>query len=137
MTFAARRGQREQTMGSIVHLELHTRDEGGARDYYQRLCGWPSQRIEAGNGSYLALAFGNGLGGGIVECGTQRALWLPYVGVERIDQAPRARAGPGRHRPPAAARGAGGLAQRRALAERGRSRPLAAEALAAKRPQAP
>jgi predicted enzyme related to lactoylglutathione lyase len=87
MTFAARSGQREQTMGSIVHLELHTRDESEARDYYQQLCGWPSQRIEAGNGSYLALAFGNGLGGGIVECGTQRALWLPYVGVERIDQA--------------------------------------------------
>jgi len=74
-------------MGSIVHLELHTRDENGARDYYQQLCGWPSQRIEAGNGSYLALAFGNGLGGGIVECGTERALWLPYVGVERIDKA--------------------------------------------------
>ena len=74
-------------MGSIVHLELHTRDECGARDYYEQLCGWPSQRIEAGNGSYLALAFGNGLGGGIVECGTERALWLPYVGVERIDQA--------------------------------------------------
>ena len=75
-------------MGSIVHLELHTRDEGGARDYYQRLCGWPSQRIEAGNGSYLALAFGNGLGGGIVVGGTQRALWRPSVGVARIDQAP-------------------------------------------------
>ena len=74
-------------MGSIVHLELHTRDEGGARDYYQQLCGWPSQRIEAGNGSYLTLAFGNDLGGGIVECGTQRALWLPYVDVECIDQA--------------------------------------------------
>jgi predicted enzyme related to lactoylglutathione lyase len=87
MNFAARCGQREQTMGSIVHLELHTRDENGARNYYEQLCGWPSERIEAGNGSYLALAFGNGLGGGIVECGTQRALWLPYVGVERIDQA--------------------------------------------------
>ena len=74
-------------MGSIVHLELHTGDECGARDYYEQLCGWPSQRIEAGNGSYLALAFGNGLGGGIVECGTERALWLPYVGVECIDQA--------------------------------------------------
>jgi predicted enzyme related to lactoylglutathione lyase len=74
-------------MGSIVHLELHPRDESGARDYYQQLCGWPSERIEAGNGSYLALAFGRGLGGGIVECGTQRALWLPYVGVERIEQA--------------------------------------------------
>ena len=122
---------------SIVHLELHTRDESSARDYYQQLCGWPSERIEAGNGSYLALAFGNGLGGGIVECGTQRALWLPYVGVERIDQATERAQDLGADRAPAAARGPGGVAQRRALPERGRSRPLAAEALAAKRPQAP
>jgi uncharacterized protein len=74
-------------MGSIVHLELHTGDENGARSYYEQLCGWPSERIDAGNGSYLALAFGNDFGGGIVECGTKRALWLPYVEVDRIDRA--------------------------------------------------
>jgi predicted enzyme related to lactoylglutathione lyase len=74
-------------MGSIVHLELHTGDENGARSYYEQLCGWPSERIDAGNGSYLALAFGNDFGGGIVECGTKRALWLPYVEVDRIDEA--------------------------------------------------
>ena len=75
-------------MGSIVHLELHTGDEPGARSYYERLCGWPSERVEAGNGSYMALAFGNDdFGGGIVECGTKRALWLPYVAVDCIDRA--------------------------------------------------
>jgi predicted enzyme related to lactoylglutathione lyase len=39
------------------------------------------------NGSYLALELGNNLGGGIVECGTRRAVWLPYVEVARIDTA--------------------------------------------------
>jgi len=87
MIFRARAGQRGQTMGSIVHLELHTGDENGARSYYEQLCGWPSERIDAGNGSYLALAFGNDFGGGIVECGTKRPLWLPYVEVDRIDRA--------------------------------------------------
>jgi predicted enzyme related to lactoylglutathione lyase len=80
-------------MRSIVHLELHTRDEGAARAYYERLCGWPSERVDAGNGSYMALAFGNDFGGGIVECGTKRALWLPYVEVDAIGPATdRARA---------------------------------------------
>ena len=74
-------------MQPIVHLELHTGDERGARSYYERLCGWPSERVDAGNGSYLTLSFGNGLHGGIVECGTKRALWLPYVEVDRIDRA--------------------------------------------------
>ena len=27
------------------------------------------------------------MGGGIVECGTERPLWLPYVEVDRIDDA--------------------------------------------------
>ena len=53
------------------------------RAFYAGLCGWPSERIDAGNGSYVALDLG-GLGGGMVECGTQRPLWLPYVEVPEI-----------------------------------------------------
>jgi predicted enzyme related to lactoylglutathione lyase len=30
---------------------------------------------------------GNGLGGGIVECETRRALWLPYVEVDQVAEA--------------------------------------------------
>jgi predicted enzyme related to lactoylglutathione lyase len=30
---------------------------------------------------------GGSLGGGIVECRTERPLWLPYVEVDRIGQA--------------------------------------------------
>jgi predicted enzyme related to lactoylglutathione lyase len=71
----------------VVHLELHTGDLPRARALYAKLCGWPSEQIETENGSYLALEFGAGVGGGIVECGTRRALWLPYVEVAQIDAA--------------------------------------------------
>ncbi len=68
----------------VVHLELHTGDLQGARAFYARLCGWHPERIEAGRRSYLALELGGGLGGGIVECRTERSLWLPYVEVSDI-----------------------------------------------------
>ena len=72
---------------SVVHLELHTGDLGGARAFYQELCGWHPERIAAGDGSYLALELGRGLGGGIVECLTRHPLWLPYVEVGEIGDA--------------------------------------------------
>jgi predicted enzyme related to lactoylglutathione lyase len=71
----------------IVHLELHTTDLSQARALYERLCGWRAERIETGSGSYEALELGGGLGGGIVECGTLRSLWLPYVEVGAIGAA--------------------------------------------------
>ena len=71
----------------VVHLELHTPDLQDARAFYSDLCAWPQERVEASCGSYLALELGGGLGGGIVECGTSRPLWLPYVEVERIAEA--------------------------------------------------
>jgi uncharacterized protein len=71
----------------VVHLELHTGDLQRARAFYARLCGWRPQRLDAGGGSYLALALGAGVGGGIVECETKRPLWLPYVEVGAIGEA--------------------------------------------------
>ena len=71
----------------VVHLELHTGDLQRARAFYGQLCGWRPERIDASGGSYLALELGRGLGGGIVECEIDRPLWLPYVEVDRIDQA--------------------------------------------------
>jgi predicted enzyme related to lactoylglutathione lyase len=71
----------------VVHLELHTADLARARAFYATLCGWRAEQIEIVNGSYLALELGNNLGGGIVECGTQHAIWLPYVEVAQIDTA--------------------------------------------------
>jgi len=71
----------------VVHLELHTADLARARAFYATLCGWRGEAIDTVDGSYLALELGKNLGGGIVECGTQRAIWLPYVEVAQIDTA--------------------------------------------------
>jgi uncharacterized protein len=68
----------------VVHLELHTGDLGRASAFYLRLLRWRAERIHAGCGSYLALEVGGGFGGGIVECGTRRPVWLPYVEVAQI-----------------------------------------------------
>ena len=70
----------------VVHLELHTGNSARAETFYAQLCGWRAERIEAGGGSYLALEMGGAFGGGIVECDTQRPLWLPYVQVAQIDE---------------------------------------------------
>jgi predicted enzyme related to lactoylglutathione lyase len=77
----------------IVHLELLTSDLEGARSLYAELCGWRAESIDTSHGSYLALALGRRVGGGIVEAGTRRPLWLPYFEVGEIaaatDQARR------------------------------------------------
>jgi len=71
----------------VVHLELHTGDIARAQAFFAELFGWPAERIEAGSRPYLALGLGERLGGGIVECSTARALWLPYVEVDEIHRA--------------------------------------------------
>ena len=70
----------------VIHLELHTGDLQGAVEFYTRLFGWRPERIHAGAGSYLALGMGNGVGGGVVECGAKHPLWLPYVDVPDVDR---------------------------------------------------
>ena len=71
----------------VVHLELHTGDLESACIFYDRVCGWRSERIEAAGGSYLALEIGGAVGGGVVECETRRPLWLPYVEVAHAGEA--------------------------------------------------
>jgi predicted enzyme related to lactoylglutathione lyase len=71
----------------VVHLELHTRDLAQAQSFYADLVGWRAERVETGSGSYLALDLGTDVGGGIVQCGTPRSLWLPYVAVDEIHHA--------------------------------------------------
>jgi predicted enzyme related to lactoylglutathione lyase len=73
-------------MNPVVHLELHTGDLPGACAFYAGLCGWHPERVDVGRGSYLCLGLAGGLGGGIVECGTSRPLWLPYVEVAEIGE---------------------------------------------------
>jgi predicted enzyme related to lactoylglutathione lyase len=71
----------------VVHLELHTRDLSEARAFYSELLRWRPEQVDTESGSYLALDLGGGVGGGMVECGTPRSLWLPYVEVAEIDHA--------------------------------------------------
>ena len=68
----------------VVHLELHTGDLAGACDFYSALCGWRVRSVQTGAGTYTGLELGNEIGGGAVECGTPRALWLPYVEVADV-----------------------------------------------------
>ena len=86
MSFGTQPGQMTQ-MKPVVHLELHTGSLEGAGAFYAELFGWKQERIDIGRRSYLALELGRGLGGGIVECATDRALWLPYVEVSDITAA--------------------------------------------------
>jgi predicted enzyme related to lactoylglutathione lyase len=72
------------TSNPVVHLELHTPDLGEASGFYSELLRWRPERVETESGSYLALGLGGVFGGGIVECGTPRPLWLPYVEVAEI-----------------------------------------------------
>jgi len=72
---------------SVVHLELHTGDLRGAVDFYTRLLGWHGERIDAGQGSYMALGMGDRVGGGVVECPSGEPLWLPYVEVSDVSAA--------------------------------------------------
>jgi predicted enzyme related to lactoylglutathione lyase len=75
---------RREAAKPVVHLELHTGDLPRAVGFYERLCGWCPELIDAGAGTYTALGMGQRVGGGIVECETPRSLWLPYVEVEEI-----------------------------------------------------
>jgi predicted enzyme related to lactoylglutathione lyase len=70
--------------GNVVHLELHTPNLGGACAFYKGLLGWQPERVSAAGACYQALDLGPALGGGVVECGTSRPLWLPYVEVESV-----------------------------------------------------
>lgn len=68
----------------IVHLELHTGDLRTACAFYSQLLDWRTERINTASGTYQSLGLGGELRGGIVECGTTRSLWLPYVEVSEI-----------------------------------------------------
>jgi predicted enzyme related to lactoylglutathione lyase len=71
----------------VLSLELHTHDLRAARAFYFELLRWQTEQIDNRWGTYHALLLGDGLDGGIVECGTRRAGWLPYVAVDEIEPA--------------------------------------------------
>jgi predicted enzyme related to lactoylglutathione lyase len=70
----------------VVHLELHTAERATAGAFYASLLRWRPELIETRSGSYMALELGGGVSGGIVQCGTRRPLWLPYVEVDQVEE---------------------------------------------------
>ena len=77
----------QQMTGDVVHLELHTTNLARACAFYSELLCWRPERVETGGRSYVALDLGGALGGGVVECGTERPTWLPYVSVPDVTAA--------------------------------------------------
>jgi predicted enzyme related to lactoylglutathione lyase len=71
----------------VVHLELHTPNLGRACAFYGELLGWRPRMVRVVGASYQSLDLCPDLGGGVVECGTKQALWLPYVEVESVAEA--------------------------------------------------
>jgi predicted enzyme related to lactoylglutathione lyase len=63
----------------VVHLELRTGNLPRACAFYTRLFGWRADTIHVGSQSYLALALGDRIEGGVAESDTEDSLWLPYV----------------------------------------------------------
>jgi len=66
----------------LVHLELHTGNLARACAFYARLCGWRIEPVA----SYHAFEWDGAIGGGVVECGTEHAAWLPYVEVASVER---------------------------------------------------
>lgn len=71
----------------VVHLELHSGNLARACSFYSRACGWRIERVETAHRDYHVFDWGGALEGGIVECGTSRALWIPYLEVSQIEAA--------------------------------------------------
>jgi uncharacterized protein len=91
LIFAAARVYRDSVTPSpprpVVHLELHTGNLARACGFYLGALGWRTERVAAGPGAYQAFDWGGQLEGGVVECGTSRPLWVPYVEVPEITSA--------------------------------------------------
>jgi predicted enzyme related to lactoylglutathione lyase len=68
----------------VVHLELHTGNLPRACEFYTRLFGWTTSTYRVGSRTYLALGLGGRIDGGVVECETSDARWLPYVEVADV-----------------------------------------------------
>ena len=66
-----------------AHLALRTGNLPRACAFYAELLGW-GPGAGRHRGGFLPGASDGGLGGGLVACERQRAVWLPYVEVDDI-----------------------------------------------------
>ncbi len=71
--------------GDLVHLELHTGDVAAAEEFYRTLLGWRTRRLTSAGRPYLSLDIG--VSAGLVECGANPAVWVPYVAVDDLEAA--------------------------------------------------
>jgi predicted enzyme related to lactoylglutathione lyase len=75
-----------QPPNPVIHLELDTGDVAVAGAFFAELCGWQLEHVRIRSGSYLAAQLARGLSGAMVECPTERPLWLPYIEVADIGE---------------------------------------------------
>ena len=77
---------RPSTLNPVVHLELHTGNLARASTVYTQLFGWQAETIEVVHRTYVSLALGGGIEGGLVEHDGERSVWLPYVEVADVGE---------------------------------------------------
>ena len=72
----------------FVHLELCTPDTAKAKQFYSGMFGWTFTDNDMGNDMiYSTFKPSEGPGGGIFTMPGMPTFWLPYVGVQDINQA--------------------------------------------------
>jgi uncharacterized protein len=71
----------------FVHVELHTNNLGGAREFYTKLFGWKLNDVPMPGGTgYTMIDVGGGTGGGMMANQVPGAPshWMAYVAVDDI-----------------------------------------------------
>lgn len=71
----------------FVHVELHTNDLKGAREFYAKLFGWKLNDVPMpGGAGYTMIDVGGGTGGGMMgnQVPGAPSHWMAYVGVDDI-----------------------------------------------------
>jgi len=71
----------------FVHVELHTNNLSGAREFYTKLFGWTLNDVPMpGGAGYTMIDVGGGTGGGMMvnQVPGAPSHWMAYVGVDDI-----------------------------------------------------
>lgn len=105
--------------GKVWWSELNTRDVGGAKSYYGRVCGWTfeSMPMDEGEDYVVAMQDGRPVAGffpldNLPELKDAPAHWFTYIAVDDLDKtvADTVAAGGRVHRPPFEVPGTGRIA---------------------------
>jgi len=74
-----------QTHGAFSWMELHSGDNGRAKDFYTGLLGWGIDEMEMPGMIYSVIANGEEKIGGFPPEASETPRWLPYVTVDDVD----------------------------------------------------